>query len=74
LFAVAITGTTIPSDSRCARPDFAFGLYGRACRDGGRADGPLVFRVSPCTRAAPRTPPGPPAGSGTPTGDVAFAV
>src|ERR1700731_4597394 len=66
LFAVAISGTTIPSDSRCARPDFAFGLYGRACRDDGCADGPLVFRALPCTRAAPPPPPGPPAGSGPP--------
>ena len=29
------------------------------CPDSGRADGPLVFRSSPCTRAAPPTPPRP---------------
>ena len=31
------------------------------CPDKGRADGPLVFRTCPCTRAAPHTPPEPPA-------------
>jgi CheY-like chemotaxis protein len=35
---------------RAARP---------ACPDPGRADGPLVFRSAPCTRAAPFTPPRP---------------
>jgi hypothetical protein len=75
LFVAVIDGTTIPSDSRSTRPDFAFGLYGRARRDDGRRDGPLVFRTSPCPRAAPRTPPGPDAGSGTrPAPNVAFAV
>src|SRR3954466_407382 len=54
-----LSGTTIPSDSRCAAADFAFGLYGAVCPDVGRADGPLVFRTAPCTRAAPPTPPEP---------------
>src|SRR6266508_4115885 len=58
-FVAAITGTLIPSDSLCAATDFAFGLYGAPCPDEGRADGSLEFRTSPCTRAAPRTPPGP---------------
>ena len=53
------SGTTIPSDSRCAALDFAFGLYEPPCPDDGCADGSLVFRTSPCTRAAPPTPPGP---------------
>ncbi len=58
-FVATICGTTTPSDSRCARLDFAFGLYEARCPDGGGADGPLVFRSSPCTRAAPPTPPRP---------------
>src|SRR3990172_5133836 len=76
LFVVAIDSTTTPSDSRCAGLDFAFGLYETPCRDGGPADGPLSFRTSPWTRAAPRTPGGPDARS-TPdscASDVAFAV
>ena len=40
--------TTIPSDSRCAALAFALGLYEPRCRDDGCADGPLVFRSSPC--------------------------
>ncbi len=55
-FVTAIFGTTVLSDSRCAALAFAFGLYEPPCRDGGCADGPLVFRTSPCTRAAPSTP------------------
>jgi hypothetical protein len=45
--------------------DFALGLYERACPDKGRADGPLVFRSCPCTRAAPHTPPQSPARFGS---------
>ena len=37
--------------------DLAFGLYAPRCPDSGRADGSLVFRPSPCPRAAPLTPP-----------------
>jgi hypothetical protein len=59
LFVAAITSTTTPSDSRCARLDFAIGLYESLGPDQGGADGPLVFRSSPCTRAAPHTPPRP---------------
>ena len=50
-----------PSDSRCAAPAFTFGLCGPRCPDSGRADGSLVFRPPPCPRAAPPTPPRPPA-------------
>jgi hypothetical protein len=67
-------GTTIPSDSRCAVLDFAFGLYELPCRDRDCADGSLVFRASPGTRAAPHTPPESITGFGTPVTDVAFAV
>ena len=63
LFVAAIRGTTTPSDARCARLAFAVGLYEARCPDPGRADGPLVFRSSPCTRAAPSTPPRPAAQS-----------
>src|SRR5713226_8590558 len=59
LFVATITGTTVPSDSRCAAPDFTFGLFGLPCLDPGRPDGPLLFRPDPCSRAAPRTPEGP---------------
>jgi len=64
----------IPSDSRCTSSDFGFALYEHSCRDDGCADGSLVFRAFPCTRAAPNTPPEPHAGFGTPVCDVAFAV
>src|SRR5262245_12212073 len=76
LFFTPIPGTTIPSDSRCATPDFAFGLYGPPCRDDGRADGPLVFRAPPSTRAAPHTPGEPVARAPPDPGatDMAFAV
>jgi len=67
-------GTTIPSDSRCAARDFAFGLYAPPRPDVGCADGPLVFRAVPCTRAAPRTPSRSRARSGAGARDVAFAV
>src|SRR5258708_1662835 len=56
-FFTAILGTTSPSDSRCAPPAFALGLYGRSLPDVGCADGPLVFRTAPSARAAPHTPP-----------------
>src|SRR6266496_6868479 len=59
MFVAAITGTTVSSDSRCTAPDFTFGLYGPPCRDHGRADGSLLFRPDPCSRAAPHTPEGP---------------
>ena len=50
----AFVGTTIPSDSRCARLDFALGLYERDCPDKdnpdalaanqqGRANKPCAF-------------------------------
>ena len=53
----SLGGTTIPSDSRCAALDFVLDLYESPCHDGGCTDGSPVFRVSPCTRAAPPTPP-----------------
>ena len=59
LFVARLDATTIPSDARCARLAFAVGLYESRCPDPGGADGPLVFRSSPCTRAAPPTPPRP---------------
>ena len=68
------SATTIASDSRCALLDFALGLYELACPDSGRADGPLVFHTTPCTRAAPPTPPQPPARFGSGANGVAFAV
>ena len=46
----------VPSDFRCAVLDFVVDLYEAPCRDGGCADGSLVFRGDPCTRAATRTP------------------
>ena len=68
--------TTVPSDARCAALAFAVGLYEPRCRDDGCADGPLVFRSSPCPRAAPPTPPRPAARASPDWGaaDVAFAV
>src|SRR6185503_6872930 len=59
LFVAMIRGTTTPSDLRCAALDFAVGLYEARCPDRGCADGPLVFRSAPYTRAAPCTPPRP---------------
>src|SRR5713101_3066342 len=59
LVVAGLFTTTVPSDSRCAALAFADGLYESRCRDDGRADGPLVFRASPCPRAAPPTPPRP---------------
>ena len=47
LFVAALTGTTVPSDSRCTRRDFAFGLYAPRCPDVGRADGSLLFPIEP---------------------------
>ncbi len=71
-----LLGTMAPSDSRCAAPAFTFGLCRPRCPDSGCADGPLVFRPSPCPRAAPHTPPRPPARTPPEQGaeDVAFAV
>jgi len=76
LFVAAIDSTTIPSDSRCAPLDFAFGLYEPVCPDTGRTDGPLVFHTAPCTRAAPHTPPRPsaPVAPEARALDVAFAA
>jgi len=74
LFVATIAGTTIPSDSRCAALDFVFDLYETPCPDTGCADGSLVFRAPPCTRAAPHTPPGPAVRFGSLTADLAFAV
>jgi len=74
LFVAAIDGTTIPSDSRCAALAFTFGLYEPPRRDDGGADGPLVFRIAPWSRAAPPTPPRPRTRSGSSARDVAFAV
>src|SRR5437773_4194701 len=59
LFVAGLVTTMVPSDSRCAALAFATGLYEPRCRDDGCADGPLVFRSAPCTRAAPHTPPRP---------------
>ena len=72
----ALRSTMAPSDSRCAAPAFTFGLCESRRPDLGRADGPLVFRPSPCPRAAPHTPPRPPACAPPDqgAGDVAFAV
>src|SRR6266571_1161351 len=70
------TEETPRSDSRCARLAFAIGLYEAPCPDPGGADGPLVFRPAPCTRAAPPTPPRPRARTSPDWGarDVAFAA
>src|SRR6185369_506228 len=73
-FFTAISGTTAPSDSRCAPPAFALGLYGRSLPDVGCADGPLVFRTLPSARAAPHTPPRLGAYPDFPALCVAFAV
>src|SRR4051794_23707173 len=76
LFVATIRGTTAPSDTRCAARDFAMGLYAPRCPDPGCADGPLVFRPSPCTRAAPHPPPRPATRLTPDCGvtDVAFTV
>src|SRR5229473_2604508 len=76
LFVATITGTTVPSDSRCTALAFAFGLYESPCRDHGRTDGSLLFRSNPCSRAAPHTPEGPAALSAPVpcVADMAFAV
>src|SRR5215207_718595 len=57
LFVTGLVTTTVPSDSRCAALAFADGLYEPRCRDAGCTDGPLVFRPTPCPRAALLTPP-----------------
>src|SRR5919197_3025673 len=76
LFVARLSTTTVPSDARCAARDFAVGLYAPRCPDSGRADGPLVFRSSPCPRAAPHTPPRPATRAPPDWGiaDVAFAA
>lgn len=56
LLVAAIVTTTVPSDSRCAALAFAFGLYEPPVPDLGCADGSLLLRLEPCTRAAPSTP------------------
>jgi len=53
---------------------FTSGLFACACGDDRCADGSLVFRVSPCTRAASNTPPRSNARSDASAFDVAFAV
>jgi len=63
-----------PSDFRCAMAALAFGLLPPPSRDDGGADGSLVFRDDPCTRAAPRTPPRSSSRSGARVADVAFAA
>src|SRR5580704_535687 len=63
LFVASLVTTTVPSDSRCAALGFADGLYEPRCPDPGCADGPLVFRSTPCPRAALHTPPSPGAGT-----------
>src|SRR5688572_28835651 len=73
-FVAAIDGTMIPSDSRCTAADFVFDLYGSPSPDEGHADGSLVFRTPPCTRAALPTPPESTTRFGTSAVDVAFAV
>ena len=47
LFVAALTGTTVPSDSRCTRRDFTVGLYAPPCPDEGCADGSLLFHTEP---------------------------
>ena len=42
-----ISGTTTPSDSRCAPLDFTIGLYDRSLARRGCADGSLLFRTRP---------------------------
>src|SRR5437867_9143227 len=76
LFVASLVATMVPSDSRCAALAFTVGLYEPRCPNSGRADGSLVFRASPCTRAAPSTPPRPAARTPPDRGaaDVAFAV
>ena len=56
--------------------DFAMGLYEPRCPDQNCADGSLVFRSAPCTRAAPPTPPRPtvPTPPDRGTVDMAFTV
>jgi len=63
-----------PSDFRCAMPPLALGLLASPSHDDGCADGSLVFRDDPCTRAAPRTPPRSTPCSGARVVDVAFAA
>src|SRR5215475_11882693 len=73
-FVAGAGGTMVPSDFRCAVFDFVLDLYEAPGRDGGSADGSLVFRSDPCTRAATHTPPRPPARFWPRVVGVAFAV
>jgi len=57
LTRVQLATVALHQQTRCAAPAFAIGLYESRCPDLGRADGPLVFRSSPCPRAALPTPP-----------------
>src|SRR5690606_17697151 len=70
VFVAGAISTMVPSDFRCAVLDFVVDLYEAPCRDGGDADGSLVFRADPCTRAASHTPPRPSANAV----GIAFAV
>jgi hypothetical protein len=45
-----------PLGLRCPPADFTIGLYRGSLPDAGQADGSLLFRTRPCTRAAFRTP------------------
>jgi len=63
-----------PSDFRCAMEALALGLLLPPSRDHGCADGSLVFRIDPCTRAAPSTPPESTTCSSTLVVDVALPV
>src|ERR1044071_460865 len=73
-FVAGAGGTMVPSDFRCAMFDFVLDLYESPGRDGGGADGSLVFRGDPCMRAATRPPPRPPTRSRSRIVGVAFAV
>lgn len=69
-----LVGTMTPSDFRCAMIPLALGLLASPCHDDGCADGSLVFRDDPCTRAAPRTPLGSTSCSRALVVDVALPV
>ena len=74
LCCTGLIGTTIPSDSRCAVADFTLGLYDAPCPDEGNADGSLLFRNEPSTRATARTPGRSAERSGSGSTGVAFAA
>jgi len=63
-----------PSDFRCAMTALAFGLLPSPRPDASCADGSLVFRDEPCTRAAPHTPPRSSPRSGARVETVAFTA